>query len=46
MFNIIQEIHKNDSMLDKIKLSQGQYSDKSVYTNIEMEIKKIFDEKY
>ena len=46
LFNIIQEIHKNDSMLDKIKLSQGQYSDKSVYTNIEMEIKKIFDEKY
>ena len=41
----MKEIYGNKSVLDKIKLSQRQFSDKKVYNNIDKVIKEIIDEK-
>ena len=45
LFYLIEDIHRNRSLLDKIKLNQRQYSDKNVYNNIDRAIKGIIDEK-
>ena len=45
LLNLIEKIFYNNSILDKIKLNQRQYSDKNVYKNINKTLKKIIDEK-
>ena len=45
LFYHINEMNKNNSILNNIKKNQRQFSDKSVYLNIERELKKIIDEK-
>ena len=42
---LIREIYKDNSILEKIKKNQRQYSDKNVYNNIDQILKKIIDEK-
>ena len=44
LFYHIKEIYNNKSILNKIKQSQKQHSDKNVYHNIDHELKKIIDE--
>ncbi len=46
LFKLLKEINKDNSLLNKIIDAQNQYSDKSVYENIDKEIKNIIDEKY
>ena len=46
LFNLIKKISEDASLLDQIKSKQRQYSDKSVYENIDNELDKIIDEKY
>ena len=41
----IKEIYANNSILEKIKKNQRQYSDKNVYNNIDQVLKNIIDEK-
>jgi UDP-N-acetylglucosamine--N-acetylmuramyl-(pentapeptide) pyrophosphoryl-undecaprenol N-acetylglucosamine transferase len=43
LFKLIKLIHEDRSLLDQIKSKQGQYSDKSVYKNIDKEISKIIN---
>ncbi len=45
LLNLIERIFYNNSILDKIKLNQRQYSDKNVYKNINKTLKEIIDEK-
>ena len=45
LFKLIKLIHEDRSLLDQIKSKQGQYSDKSVYKNIDKEISKIINNK-
>ena len=45
LFNLIKEIHQNNTILDNIILSQRQYSDKNVYNNINQVLKILFNEK-
>ena len=42
---LIKEIYEDNSKLEKIKKNQNQFSDKNVYKNINLELKKIIDEK-
>ena len=41
LFKLIKNIHEDSSLLEKIKIKQKQYSDKSVYETIDKEIGKI-----
>lgn len=45
LFNLIKSIHKDKSLLNKIYISQKNHSDENVFKNINIELKKIFDEK-
>ena len=45
LFLLIKEIHRNISLIDKIKINQRQYSDKNVYNNINKALKEILNEK-
>ena len=44
LFNLLQSIHKDKSMLNTIKTNQKKHSDKNVFLNINKEIKKLFYE--
>jgi len=44
LFKLIELIHEDSSLLDKIVSKQDQYSDKLVYENIDKEINKIINE--
>ncbi len=46
LFDLINKINQDKSLLDQIIVKQKEYSDKSVYENILNEINKIFYEKY
>ena len=46
LFQLIKKISENKSLLNQIISKQRQYSDKSVYENIDKEIAKILNEKY
>ena len=41
LYKLIKLIHKDKSLLKQIKIQQQHYSDKSVYENIDKEIKEI-----
>ncbi len=43
---LLKKINENRSVLDSIKKKQSQYSDKSVYENVDREIEQIINEKY
>ena len=43
LFKLIKRINDNMSLLDQIINNQRQYSDKSVYENIDKEINKIIN---
>ena len=45
LFTLIKEINKDNSILDKIKSNQRQYSDKNVYNNIMQVLNNIINEK-
>jgi UDP-N-acetylglucosamine--N-acetylmuramyl-(pentapeptide) pyrophosphoryl-undecaprenol N-acetylglucosamine transferase len=45
LFKLIKSIHIDRSLLEKIIIKQRQYSDKSVYENIDKEISSIINEK-
>ena len=45
LFTLIKEINKDNSILDKIKSNQRQYSDKNVYQNVDKVLKIIINEK-
>jgi len=44
LFNLLQSIHKDKSMLNTIKINQKKHSDKNVFLNINKEIIKLFYE--
>tara|TARA_X000001036_G_scaffold102233_2_gene95488 strand:- start:4703 stop:5803 length:1101 start_codon:yes stop_codon:yes gene_type:complete len=46
LFKLIKLIHEDRSLLDKTKSKQRQYSDKSVYKNIDKEIDNLINETY
>ncbi len=46
LFNLIEKLNQDTSLLDQIKTKQGQYSDKTVFKNIDEEINKFTNEKY
>ena len=46
LFKLIKLIHEDRSLLDRIIRKQRQYSDKSVYENIDKEINRIINEEY
>ncbi len=46
LFKLIKLIHEDRSLLDKTVNKQRQYSDKSVYKNIDKEIDKLIHETY
>ncbi len=46
LFKLIKKVSENKSLLDKIINKQRQYSDKSVYKNIEKHINQLNNEKY
>ena len=46
LFKLIEKVSKDKSLLTKITAKQRQYSDKSVYENINEQLKKIINEKY
>ena len=41
---LIRKIYKDNSILEKIKKNQRQYSDKNVYNNIDQILKKIIEQ--
>ena len=45
LFKLIKLIHEDRSLLNQMRNKQRQYSDKSVYENIDKEISKIVNEK-
>ena len=45
LLSIMKDIYKNTSKLKKIIFSQSQYSDKNVFKNIDLILKKIINEK-
>ena len=45
LLNLIKDIFQNSSNFEQIKKNQRQYSDKNVYENIDIILKKIIDEK-
>ena len=44
LFNLLQSIHKDKSMLKLIETNQKKYSDKNVFVIIKKEITKLFYE--
>jgi UDP-N-acetylglucosamine--N-acetylmuramyl-(pentapeptide) pyrophosphoryl-undecaprenol N-acetylglucosamine transferase len=46
LFNLIKKINEDDTLLKQIISKQKQYSDKSVYENIDKQISKIINEGY
>lgn len=46
LFKLLKKIHENRSLLDQIIAKQMKYSDKSVYENIDREMRKIANEEY
>ena len=46
LFKLIKRINEDKSLLSKLIDEQNQYSDKSVYENIDRQITKITNEKY
>jgi len=46
LFKLIKRINEDKSLLNKMITRQRQYSDKSVYDNIDKQINKILDEEY
>ena len=46
LFKLIEKISKDKSLLSEIITKQRQYSDKSVYENINEQLKKMINEKY
>ena len=46
LFELLKKINSDKSLLNKMSLKQGQYSDKSVYENIDKQIKELENEKY
>ena len=46
LFQLIKKISEDTSLLSQIKSKQRQYSDKSVYENIDKQIKKIINEEH
>jgi len=46
LFKLIKKINEDASLLNQIISKQRQYSDKSVYENIDKQINKIINEKY
>ncbi len=44
LFSFINEIYRDNSILDKILLNQRQYSDKNVYNNVDQLLKDIIHE--
>ena len=44
LFNLLQSIHKDKSVLKSIKTNQKKHSDKNVFMNIKKEITKLFYE--
>ena len=45
LFNLINDLNKNRSILNQVENNQRQYSDKNVYQNIDAAIKEIINEK-
>ena len=45
LLKIIKDIHENNTILNKIRQNQRQYSDKNVYNNINQLLKEIMNEK-
>ena len=45
LHHLIKSIFKDKSQIEKILLNQRQYSDKDIFRNINVEIKKIINEK-
>ncbi len=46
LFELLRNVNENEKLLDQIIHKQRQYSDKSVYENIDKQILKIENEKY
>jgi len=46
LFQLIKKISEDTSLLSQMKSKQRQYSDKSVYENIDKQIKKIINEEH
>ena len=44
LFDLLQSIHKDKSMLESIKANQNMYSDKDVYKKIKKEVTKLLYE--
>ena len=44
LFNLLQSIHKDKSVLNSIKTNQKKHSDKNVFVNIKKKINKLFYE--
>ena len=44
LFDLLQSIHKDKSMLKSIKANQNMYSDKDVYKKIKKEVTKLLYE--
>ena len=45
LINLIRKIYRDNSILNKIKQNQKQYSDKNVYNNIDKILDEIINEK-
>ncbi len=45
LFNIINSIYENNSLVKKILNNQSQYSDKNVFNNIKIHIEELLNEK-
>ena len=46
LFKLIKIFHEDKFLLEKIKIKQAEYSDKSVFIKIDKEIENIINEKY
>jgi UDP-N-acetylglucosamine--N-acetylmuramyl-(pentapeptide) pyrophosphoryl-undecaprenol N-acetylglucosamine transferase len=46
LFKLIKLIHEDRALLNQMIIKQKQYSDKSVYENIDIEMRKITNEEY
>ena len=46
LFQLIKKISEDMSLLSQIKNKQSQYSDKSVYKNIDKQLNKIINEEH
>ena len=44
LFDLLQSMHKDKSILNLIKINQKKHSDKGVFTTIKEEITKLFYE--